>query len=64
MKSLAVIKITTKSAGVTEVPASMTEVVAVDEGSSVGDVCIVVVDHSPVVPVGAPGVPSPPKPSE
>ena len=46
------------------VEVAMVEVVAIDDGSAVGDVGVVVVDHCPAVPVISPVMPAPPISSE
>jgi len=46
------------------VEVAMVEVVAIDDGSAVGDVGVVVVDHCAAVPVVSPVMPTPPISSE
>jgi hypothetical protein len=52
------------AAAVVEIGAAVIEVVAIDDGSAVGDVSVMVINHSPTVPVISPMMPAPPKSSE
>jgi hypothetical protein len=53
-----------KSAGTTESPISVGEVIAIYKGSTVADVGGVIEHHSPVVPIESPVMPSPAKAAE
>ena len=47
-----------------KIPGVMTEIVAIDERSAMGDVGVVVIDDSAVMPVESPAMPSPAKAAE
>ena len=63
-RSASVERVAMVEIGVVEIAAAAVKVVAIDDGSAVGDVGVVVVDHPMPMPIASPVMPAPTIPSE
>ena len=63
-RSASVERVAVVEVAVVEITAAVVKVVAIDDGSAVGDVGVVVVDHAMAMPVASPVMPAPTIPPE